>query len=336
MQRLAICLAMSAVCVVFTSAGRAPAGPLSLYVSPGGDDGWSGRLAQPNSGGTDGPFASITRAQKAVRDLRAPGKLPGPVTVCIRGVHRLAEPIVFRPEDSGTAEAPVTYTACPGEKPVLSGGRVIAGWSKGPNGVWTAEVPDAKSGRWYFRQLFVNGRRACRARSPNQGFFRVDGLVDPKPGAEWNQGVDRFRFKPGDLRPWNDLNNVEAVVFHSWNTSRVRMASVDAAKGIVTFTGPTIFRPLGWDPNQRYYVENARELLDSSGEWYLDRSSGVVSYWPLPGEDMTRRRASANCCDWKATRTPASSSITFASSACAWSTPIGRWEKKATATRKPR
>jgi len=287
MRHLAVCLAISGICLVFAGA-RAMAGPQTFYVATGGNDGWSGRLAEPNPGHSDGPFASVGRARKAVRVLRGQGKLPGPVTVGIRGIHRLTEPIVFRPEDSGAAETPVTYTAYPGEKPVLSGGRVISGWRKTPNGIWTAEVPDAKAGRWYFRQLFVNGRRACRARSPNQGFFHVEGLLDPKPGAEWNQGVDKFRFKPGDIRPWNDLNNVEAVVFHSWNTSRVRMASVDAAKGIVAFTGPTIFRPLAWDPNQRYYVENARELLDSPGEWYLDRTSGVLSYWPLPGEDLAK------------------------------------------------
>jgi hypothetical protein len=109
------------------------------------------------------------------------------------------------------------------------------------------------------------------------GNFRVEGLVDPKPGVEWSQGVDKFRFNPGDIQAWNDLGNVEVVVFHSWNTSRVRIASVDKDKGVVAFTGPTIFRPLAWDPNQRYYVENARELLDAPGEWYLDRSSGVLS-----------------------------------------------------------
>lgn len=289
---------------------------ITFYVAPGGNDAWSGRLAQPNPAGTDGPFASIHRAQRAVRDLRKPGQLTGPVTVLIRGVHRLAAPIVFTPEDSGTKDAPVTYAACPGERPVLSGGRPITGWRRGPGDIWTAEVPEVKAGQWYFRQLFVKPRaaasqadasnrpaaagdsssansglddgwrRARRARNPNDGYFRVQGLVDPKPKAEWNQGVDKFRFQAGDVAAYHDLGNVEAVVFHSWNTSRVRIASVDKTQGIVTFTGPTIFRPLAWDPAQRYYVENARELLDSPGEWYLDRQTGVLSYWPLPGADV--------------------------------------------------
>ena len=100
--------------------------------------------------------------------------------------------------------------------------------------------------------------------------------------------MDRFRFRPGDLKAWSNLQDVEVIVWHSWNTSRVRVAEIDAAKSVVRFTGPTVFRPLAWDPAQRYQVENARELLDSPGEWYLDRPSGVLSYWPLAGQDMTK------------------------------------------------
>jgi len=267
-----------------------PAGDqaITFYVATGGNDAWSGTLAEPNAAGTDGPFASVARAQEAVRTLRRQGELAKPVTVRIRGVHRLKEPVVFSPEDSGTAECPVTYTAYPGEKPVLSGGRVISGWQRAEGEIWTVELPDVKRGAWYFRQLFVSGRRARRARSPNEGYFHVEALVDPKPNAQWNEGVDRFRFKPGDIKPWGDLHNVEVVVFHSWNTSLVRIAEVDEENHIVRFTGPTIFRPLGWDPEQRYYVENARELLDSPGEWYLDQQTGTLSYWPLEGEDMDR------------------------------------------------
>ncbi len=282
------CSAFVFVAAVLAEAQPAVERTITFYVATGGNDAWSGRLPEPNDAGTDGPFASIPRAQEAVRKLGASGESAKPVTVRVRGVHRLSEPIVLTPEDSGTAECPVTYTAYPGEKPVLSGGRVITGWKKGDGGLWTLQIPEVKSGRWYFRQLFVDGRRARRARSPNEGYFHVESLVDPKPNARWNEGVDRFRFKPGEIRPWNDLHNVEVVVFHSWNTSRVRIAEVDEASHVVRFTGPTIFRPLAWDPEQRYYVENARELLDAPGEWYLDRQSGTLSYWPREGEEMGR------------------------------------------------
>ena len=265
---------------------------IQLYVSPEGNNQWSGALEKPNQARTDGPLATIHRAREAIRRLKKTGPLPGPVQVLIRGGrYFLDEPFRLTPDDSGTATAPITYAAYPNEKPVFSGGRRIVGWKKGSGPLWTVSIPDARAGGWYFRQLFVNGRRAVRARSPNQGYLRVLGLVDVPPGAPWNRGVDRFRFAPGDIRAWHDLSNVEIVVFHSWNTSRVRIAEVDEKAGLVRFTGKTIFRPLAWDPGQRYYVENARELLDAPGEWYLDRQTGVLTYWPRRGEDL----ATAEC-----------------------------------------
>ena len=261
---------------------------LRLYVATDGNDQWSGRLDAPNSRRSDGPLATLERARDAIRQLKRDGRLHGPVEVLVRGgMYFLKAPFVLTPADSGTAEAPITYGAYGDENPILSGGRPIHGWKKGSGPLWTVELPEVKAGRWYFRQLFINGRRATRARQPNQGYLRVAGLVDAKPGARWNEGVDRFRFAPGDIHPWRDLSNTEVVVFHSWNTSRVRIAEVNEREAIVRFTGRTIFRPLAWDPEQRYYVENARELLDAPGEWYLDRQTGVLTYWPLEGEDMT-------------------------------------------------
>ncbi|NLY00979.1 MAG: right-handed parallel beta-helix repeat-containing protein [Rhodopirellula sp.] len=259
-----------------------------LYVAPGGNDAWSGTLREPTADATDGPLASIPRAQQLLRGLRKEGRLPGPATVRISGTHRLDSPLVLTPEDSGADDAPVTFAAGPGPSAVLSGGRAITGWQRHDQRLWVAELPEVRDGSWYFRQIFVDGRRAVRARSPNDGYLQVESLVDARPGAAWNEGVDRFRFQPGDIRPWDDAGNVEVVVFHSWNTSRVRIKSVDEPNRVVVFTGPTIFRPLAWDPDQRYYLENYREALDSPGEWFLDRASGRLYYWPLSGEDMSK------------------------------------------------
>lgn len=287
MKHTGIVAAVACGLVVIVSTPVSAAGQ-AFYVSVGGKDTWSGKLADPNAAGTDGPLASITRAQQAVRQLRIKGKLPGPVTVYIRGVHRLGAPLVFTPADSGSADCPVTYTSYRNHRAVLSGGSVISGWRKGPGELWRADIPQAKAGKWRFRQLFVAGKRAARARGPNKGYFRVPRLVGPTPKTPWNKGIDKFHFNAGDIKNYPSPNDVEVVVFHSWNTSRVRIASVDQANRIVTFTGPTIFRPLAWDPDQRYYVENARDLLDSPGEWYLDRRKGTLYYHPRPREDMTR------------------------------------------------
>ncbi|MCX7016671.1 MAG: right-handed parallel beta-helix repeat-containing protein [Candidatus Sumerlaeota bacterium] len=186
----------------------------AFYVSPDGNDGWSGTRDQPNRDRTDGPFATIARARDAVRELKA--KATGPITVCLRGgTYDLKEPLVFAPQDSGSPQAPVIYAAYPGETPILSGGRAITGWTEGQGGVWSAQVPGVKEGQWYFRQLFVNGRRRQRARTPNEGCFQVDGLLSTD-----NQA--RFRFRAGDIRPeWVAPGDVEVINLNRWQHAPV-------------------------------------------------------------------------------------------------------------------
>lgn len=265
--------------------------PVIFYVAPDGHDAWSGLTAQPHAAGNDGPFATIARAQKALRGLRSDGSLPGPVTIRIRGTHRLAQPLVITPEDSGTAESPVTFTGYDDHRPTLSGGRLITGWRQAERGLWTVQIPEVQSGEWRFMQLFVDGSRRRPARSPNTGYYRIaqllPGPADPraKPIAR-----DKFVFTPGDLRPWSRLDDVRVVLMHSWETSIHPIRSIDTSTNIVRFTAPMKeWWSIGyWEPKQRYYVENALEFLDQPGEWYLDRTSGVLSYLPLPGEDLRR------------------------------------------------
>ncbi len=264
----------------------AAAGAVDLYVAPNGNDAWSGRLAEANPAGTDGPFATLARAQAEARRLKAADA----VTVLVRGgTYFLQQPLVLQPQDSGSRERPVVYAAYPGERPVFSGGRRIAGWQKRTGNLWQVELPEVRSGAWYFRQLFVGGQRRQRARSPNTGYHRIEALIPgpPIPNAK-PVARDKFVFAPGDLQPWDQLNDVNVVLMHSWETSIHPLKSVDTASNTVQFAAPMKeWWSIGyWEDAQRYYVENAFELLDQPGEWYLNRATGVLSYWPLPGEQM--------------------------------------------------
>jgi hypothetical protein len=274
----------------------AVAAPVTLYVAPNGNDAWSGSLLTPNAGRTDGPLASIAGARDAIRRLRAaqPAAAPlAPVNVVLRGgVHRMPDTLTLRPEDSGTKDAPVTYAAYQNERPILSGGRSITGWKPGPGKLWHAAVPDAALGAWYFQQLWVNGQRRTRARTPNEGYLhmisKAPPIVDPVTGAKTDRDKRAFIYAPGDIKLWPALNDVACVIYHSWETSRLRIASVDEKQRLVTFTGDACWPFEYWDRHQRYYVENAPGALDAPGEWYLDRQAGELRYYPMPGEDMTR------------------------------------------------
>jgi GH141 insertion domain/Right handed beta helix region len=264
--------------------------PLDIFVATNGNNQWSGRLAAPNATHTDGPLASLVGARDVLRRARSKAEeTPGAATAHVRGgTYRMEAPLLLEPQDSGTAEAPVTFTAYQDERPVLSGGEVVSGFRQvGPR--WEAVIPDVKTGRWYFRQLFVNGQRRQRARSPNKGYHRIAALVPGPPRRNAKPvAPDRFIFEPGDLRPWERLADVNVILMHSWETSIHPLKSVDVTSNLVTFAAPLKeWWGLGyWETNQRYYVENALELLDQPGEWYLNRDTGVLTYWPLRGEQI--------------------------------------------------
>jgi len=265
---------------------------LTLYVSTAGNDTWSGRLGEPNADGTDGPLASLQRARDIIRETKAAtGGLTKPVTVLLRcGVYPQAKPIVFTAADSGTKECPITYQAYPGEKPVFSGGDVIRGWQRDDSEqtrtrcdgkLWRASVPAAKTGaKWRFNQLFVNGGRRTRARVPNKGsFLRTDGPI--------SKGNSRgFYFHEGDVKEWDGLREVIFVVYHSWETSIHHVRSVDTEACAVELHEPAPWAMGRWERQQRYYVENVFEELDEPGEWYLNRTTGTLHYYPMPGETM--------------------------------------------------
>jgi hypothetical protein len=266
----------------------------ALHVAPDGNDSWSGKLAGPNRDRSDGPLASLQGARDAVRKLKAAGPLAEPVRVVVaEGNYALTAPVVFSPEDSGTEPCPVSYEAARGAKPVFSGGRRITGWQRGTDGVWIAQAPEVKAGRWYFEQLWVNGKRATRARSPNKFYYHMPRKI--------SYAGPSFAANAADIRPLlnvptDKLRDVTVVAYHSWEVSRHRVAAVDAKTPMVTCTGGAPWAFCQWGPNQRYHVENFREALDAPGEWFLDRD-GTLYYKPLPGENMARAEVVAPVCE---------------------------------------
>jgi hypothetical protein len=124
-----------------------------IYVSPAGSDRSPGNRARP--------LASLPAAQKMARKLKS----SGPVTVWLRaGTYYLAAPLLFTPEDSGTAQHRVTYRSAPGEEAVISGGiRLNLTWTPYRDGIMMARMPAGLQ----TDQLFVNGKPQILARYPN-------------------------------------------------------------------------------------------------------------------------------------------------------------------------
>lgn len=259
-------------------------GPGIFFVALNGNDAWSGKLPAPNANASDGPFASVPGALAAARQWRAlPENAPRQtVRLIIRGgTYYLPEPIVLKPEDSH-----LIIETYPHEHPYFSGGRRIVGWkevSVGGRKLWTTEVPEAREGKWLFRELWVNNRRAVRARNPNRGYLKVAAVPDAKPEQEWHQGQSRFAANEGDLPTLAHAEDAEVIVMTRWVESRLPVAKVDAAERMFYFAKRSTYKV---DPNDLWYAEGAQEFLDAAGEWFLDRREGRLYYAPLPDETL--------------------------------------------------
>lgn len=237
----------------------------TVYVSPGGDDGNPGTEAQP--------FKTIARARDAVRAIAK--DMTGDIVVILKdGTYSVDSPLIFEPQDSGTGGHQVIYQAQPGETPVISGGKKITGW--GQDGKrWKAktDIPN-------FRQLHVNGKRAVRAQGP-------------PPNGIALHGEDRYTIPSPEMATWKNPTDIEFCYLVVWAHTRCKVAGIsrDGDKAVVTMLQPwfTMARKKeGVHVELPSYIENALELLDEPGEWYLDRAEHVVYYMPGPGEDMTK------------------------------------------------
>jgi hypothetical protein len=278
------------------------AAPPRLYVAPGGDDGGPGTKAKP--------LASLEGARDAVRRLKRAGAA-GDITVLVRGgTYTLTRPVVFGPEDSAGDGHTITYAAHPGEKPVFSGGRAVTGFRQGDGGTWTARVPHGAGKTWVFEQLFVNGRRAVRARTPNTSYHRMaavkEQVLEKGKGREI-RGHDRnspqanlrivspqFRrtvtASAAALAPLlklkkQDLDDVTMVAYHKWDVTRRRIERVDGRRKAIVTSGAGMKPWNPWRKGTRFHLENFPAALDAPGEWFLDRK-GALHYRPRPGEDM--------------------------------------------------
>jgi len=293
-MRFRRCLLGLLISVLLTESVQAA----TLYISPQGSDAWSGRLAKANNERTDGPKASLAGARDEIRKLKAQGPLKEPVQVIVAvGTYTLAEPFVLTPQDSGTKDCPIAYQAADGAKPVFSGGRIITNFQPGKDGIWQARIPQVAEGKWYFEQLFVNGQRATRARTPNK-WYHYMGETSEVP-IEGKQGQYRrvTPVRPDALEPLRELSpqeihDVTLMAYHKWCITRRYLTDIDTAANIIITVGEQLKSYSGWPSNTRFHLENFKTALDAPGEWFLARD-GMLYYKPRPGEDMTTAEVAA-------------------------------------------
>ncbi len=255
----------------------------AIYVAADGDD--------ANPGTLDQPLRTLDKARDLVRAKNS--AMTADITVVLRGgTYPRTTTLVFDTADSGTGGFFVKYVAYPGERPLITGGQPIRGWklSDAANSVYAANV-----GAMAFRQMYVNGVKAIRARSPNLG---PNGAANFNRLSGWDKAAHNVQIPTSQVANWKSLSRIEMHLMTAWADSILRIASIatSANTAYIKFQSPEdailFVRPnprldqMGWGAGRPFYFENAIEFLDQPGEWYLDETTGTVSYKPRAGEDM--------------------------------------------------
>ncbi|MBD3422420.1 MAG: hypothetical protein GF398_20085 [Chitinivibrionales bacterium] len=258
----------------------------AVYVSPDGNDHWSGRRADPQE--NDGPLKSLKAARNKIRQDRP--DLQVPACVYLRGGrYKTEETLILTARDGNIA-----FQAFEHEEPILDAGSRITGWRveslKGKK-VWTADVSAIIDKEGYFRQLFANGNRAQRARLPGKGYYWMEDV----PGVDKNETNNRAKVQKrefiaaaGDFSNFRNITDCDVVVMHWWLEDRRPVASFDASTRKVTLQDGTLFTLVDdLDAHYaKYYVDNVFEGLNEPGQWYCDREAKKLYYLPRAGETV--------------------------------------------------
>lgn len=282
-------LSVSALLVAIVMTLNQPTTAFEVFVSPQGNDSWSGKLEEPNADKTDGPVATLMVARDKVRAFKRKNKNDDePIFITMRaGTYRQTEPVQLGEADSGTEKSPVVIRAFAGEQPILSGGVEVTGFTPVSSNILSAPLPEAIKDPSLVRLVLFQGRRLPMARWPNVdpkqpiagGWAYVAG---ERPAKAWDKVAgeteanrSEFTVRKEDARRWANPAEGELFIFTRFNywNDLVPIAAVNNALGKIETKEKCsyVIRP-----GDRYFVQGMREELDAPGEWYIDRNQRQI------------------------------------------------------------
>lgn len=253
---------------------------IDFYVSPSGNDDWSGRIDTSNSVQTDGPFKSLEKAKSAIRKLKEGHGFNEPVTVHIDdGIYELQHPLGFNLIDSGFADRKVIWQGKEGGRVIVSGG-IKVNCGRVDNGeVWRCPLNDfplslkpktdwrihAKSPSF---QLYVDGRKMELARWPNQGWAHIKAAPDSKSQFSAIESLPNIS---------ESIKNAQVHIFpgSDWFDQIIGLSEINLASNMLTLSNPTSYTMA---PGRRFFIENSPQLLDNPGEWIYFADQNALSF----------------------------------------------------------
>lgn len=255
-----------------------------IFISPRGND--------RNAGTEAAPKATLTAALRQARELRRLNdeSIRNGITIHLAGGdYHLYEPVFIRPEDSGTETSPTVITSDGGA--TLHGGIPLTNWRK-QGKLLVTDVPSFNGRPLDFRQLWINGHKAVRARDVAD-FEQMYRIINSDPANEilWVPAAA--------VKKIRNAKYAEMVLHEMWCVANLRIRSVEVRgdSAAVRFHNPESRiqfehpwpRPMVTKDghNSAFYLTNAPELLDEPGEWYHDIDTRKLYYYPRKGEQVT-------------------------------------------------
>ena len=251
--------------------------------------GWIGLVAnlsamdswQIQVGGTQGISPHQALAQIAEHRRSHPDQ---PIDVIVAdGTYQLERPLMITQEHSGKAKAPVRWLAAKDAKPVFSGGMPMRGFKAGADGIWRLPLPANLPA---FDQCWMNGRRAQKARHPNQGFLLMKSVSEEMLTDK--RARQTVTMNPQDMNIMqqltpHDQSSMTMLMYHKWDNTRRSIELLDLAKAQISTVGKPMKSWNRWDSHTGVILQHFRAALDAPGEWYVD-AKRVLHYLPHPGE----------------------------------------------------
>ena len=272
------------------SAPEVDGGPrqAAYYVSPAGSD--------DNPGTASSPFQTISKARDAVRTINT--NMTGDIYVYLRGGdYRITSPITFDTQDSGTGKYRIYYQAYPGETPVLNGATKVTGWTVSSGNIYKATL-DRKT---KLRNLYVNDARANLTSKTvtSKGGTGTYSVTAGQATWAWNSGSgsDGVAYATSDVPALtSNKDDLEIVNATTWNENIVCTRDVvttsDGNRGLM-LQQPygAIAQSPGWSSgfsvSGSHTIFNVFDWLTSPGQFYFDKTTGTLYYYPRSGEDMS-------------------------------------------------
>jgi hypothetical protein len=255
-----------------------------IYLSPSGND--------ANSGTREKPLATLTAARDKAREFRKNMQSEQPVEViALEGEYFMFQPLYLTADDGGKQGSPLIFKAEAGTKAVFSGAVKLTGFEKVNDKLWKVFVPQVAFYNSYFEQLWVNGKRAVRARTPNEGFYFVknvtETVVEKGEGRSPQLAVQKIETDSMEASCFQsfskqDYQDALIIFYHNWDNTRKRITGFSKQNSSVYTVGEGM-KP--WNPlnnKTRFFVENFKDALDTPGEWFLERT-GYLYYIPQEG-----------------------------------------------------